>query len=98
MQIVLIGAVEESRVLFSALLERQEYAKHIAAIITLVEENPQNISGFRTFDDLANRYGKPLHKIKHIRTPEAYELMKSLQPDLLLVLGWSQLVSDEVLR
>lgn len=82
---------------FNEVLRQPEHHNDVAAIITLDEENHSNISGYRSFDGLAAEHRIPFYKIKHIRTPEAYELIKSLEPDLIMVMGWSQLVGDDVL-
>ena len=97
MKIVMIGAVEEGWIVFNEVLKHSEYNNDVTAIITIDEEDTSKISGFRSFDGLAATYNKPFYKIKHIRTPEAYELIISLEPDLIMVMGWSQLVGDDVL-
>ncbi len=97
MNILMIGAVEEGWMVFNEVLSNENYKKHVAAIITIDEEDTSKISGFRSFDGLAEKFNIPFYKIKHIRTPEAYELIKSLNPDLIMVMGWSQLVGDDVL-
>ena len=97
MKIVMIGAVEEGWIVFNEVLKNKDYTDSVVGIITIDEEDTSKISGYRSFDGLAEAYNKPFYKIKHIRTPEAYDLIKSLEPDLIMVMGWSQLVGDDVL-
>jgi methionyl-tRNA formyltransferase len=99
MKILMIGSVEEGWKIFNEVLKCPEHNIDVVAIITLDEEKDTSlISGYRSFEDLASSYNKPLYKIKHIRTAESYALIKSLGPDLIMVMGWSQLVSDDVLE
>jgi len=97
MKIVFVGAVEEGWMALNAILEEPEHRNDVSAIITIDDAETASISGYRSFDGLAEKYNIPIHKIKHIRSVSSYELIKGLAPDLMMVIGWSQLVSDEVL-
>jgi len=98
MKIVFVGAVEEGWMALNAVLEQAEHRNDVSDIITIEDAETASISGYRSFDGLAEKYGVAIHKIKHIRSAKSVELIKSLAPDLMIVIGWSQLVSDEVLR
>jgi methionyl-tRNA formyltransferase len=98
MRILLIGAVEEGHHIFNAILQQPEHRKDVCAIITLNQKPGAIVSGACSFDDLAQKHEVPLHKVNHVRDEESAALIKKLQPDLILVFGFSQLISDEVLR
>ena len=98
MNIVFVGAVEEGWMALNAILEQPEHKNDVSAIISIDDAEAGSISGYRSFDGLAEKHGIAIHKIKHIRSASSVELIKGLAPDLLIVIGWSQLVSDEVLR
>jgi len=54
-------------------------------------------SDYADLSQIASENNLSYHFIKSINAPKTVELIKSLEPDLLLVFGWSQIVSKEVL-
>lgn len=97
MNIVLVGAVDEGLRAFQAILEQEEHREDIKAIVTLKTERHLQVSGYQSFDALADKFSKPIYKINHIRDRESYELFHALNPDLIIVIGWSQLLGDDIL-
>ena len=69
----------------------------VAACITLEPESLSKRSGVIDYYKLAKSYGISYHEVKHINNSESIQLLKSYAPDLLIVLGWSQILSDQVL-
>jgi methionyl-tRNA formyltransferase len=98
MRTIFIGSVEEGWHSLKALLENDEALRDIEAIITIDETENEKISGYKSFKDLSQKFNKTLYNIKHIRLDESFELIKSLKPDLIVIIGWSQLVDERVLK
>ncbi len=98
MRIVFMGAVEEGWLTLQAILQDPARRRDFSAIVTLREDKGRRLSGYRSFHDLGRGHGLPVHEIDHVRSPEAIALLRRLSPDLLIVVGWTQLLSDEALR
>jgi methionyl-tRNA formyltransferase len=97
-RMVFIGAVEEGWQILKAILEVPEHRRDLCGIVTLTESKHEGVSGVRSFDDLADYYEIPLYKIEHINELDSITFLSNLDPDLLLVFGWSQLLSGDVLK
>jgi methionyl-tRNA formyltransferase len=93
--IVFVGCVSEGFKSLEHLLSRGE---RILCAFTLRDDVAAKTSGAMSFDALAERHGIPLVKVRNINDPEPVERIRALAPDLLLVIGWTQLVKDELLR
>ena len=98
MRIVFVSALEEGWEILRVILEAPEHRHDVEAVITLEDDIRAKASGSRSFDGLTSKYSKPILKVRHINHTKSIELIKALHPDLLLVIGWSQLVSKEVLE
>jgi methionyl-tRNA formyltransferase len=90
-----IGFHVEGQAAFEALLTK---GIRIEAVLTLQETELAKRSGASRYDEICNRYNVPLHKIRHVNDPETIALLKSLDLDVVFVLGWSQIISAEALR
>jgi methionyl-tRNA formyltransferase len=93
--IVFVGCVTEGFRSLEHLLRRGE---RILCIFTLRDDLAAKTSGAMRFDDVAERHGIPLVKVRNINDPEPVERIRALAPDLVLVIGWTQLVKAEILR
>jgi methionyl-tRNA formyltransferase len=93
-RIVFVGVVEEGRRCLEALLASGE---RFAGFVTLKDEPAARTSGAVPFDDLAERHGVPLLKVRDLNHPANVERMRALAPDLILVIGWTRLVGREIL-
>jgi methionyl-tRNA formyltransferase len=89
-----VGAVEEGRRCLEGLLAAGE---RFAGLVTLKEEWALKTSGAVPFDDLAERYVIPLLKVKDLNHPANVERLRAMRPDLILVVGWTRLVGNEIL-
>lgn len=69
----------------------------VAGIFTLKDEIAADVSGFVPFDVIAARNGIPIFKVKKISDPESVAQIRALQPDVIFVIGFSQLISKEIL-
>jgi len=93
--IVLVGCVTEGFRSLEHLLGRGE---RILCIFTLRDDLAARTSGAMRFDEVAERHGVPLVKVRNINDPEPVERIRALAPDLVAVIGWTQLVKAEILR
>lgn len=95
MKIGFIGGVEFSHALLSTILENGFDVK----IVFSYDESKKSLySDYALFDDLTKKYNIPLKKINNINESENIEIIKKIKPDLLLVMGWSQILKNEILR
>ena len=94
-RVLFVGAVEEGRRCLEALLAGGE---RFVGFVTLKEEWAAQTSGAVPFDDLAERYGVPLLKVRDLNHPANVERVRALGPDLILVIGWTRLVGPEILK
>jgi methionyl-tRNA formyltransferase len=72
-----------------------EAGAEIVGVVTLPGPIDPNRSGQAPFDDLAERYGAPLIETPDVNGEEAIAAVRALEPELIFVVGWSQLVRGE---
>jgi methionyl-tRNA formyltransferase len=75
-----------------------ELGDNIVGFVTLTDESMQKMSGGTDLTKLASEAQIPQFRITNINRPESIEWIRNLQPDLLLVIGWTQLLKPELLR
>lgn len=93
--IVWLGFHEEGRFALPAIVEQ---GFHVKAIISLTKTAAARRSGVYDFAALSRRYNIPYHEIEHINHEASLELLRNLAPDVLCVIGWSQILSASALR
>jgi len=71
---------------------------HFDLFITLKDEQAKQKSGRIYLDELAEKEGTPLLKVRHINDPEVIEALKAHDIDWLFIIGWSQIAGSEVLK
>ncbi|WP_299503536.1 formyltransferase family protein [uncultured Roseobacter sp.] len=92
MRMVFVGAVEGSR----AALESMCAAGHIPAlIVTLPPDLARRHSDFADLDPVAAAHDIPVLYASQINAPEALAAIKDVEPDLALVIGWSQICGPD---
>jgi methionyl-tRNA formyltransferase len=79
------------------LLASAEAGAEVAGIVTLPGPVDPNRSGQCSFDDVAERLGARLVETPDVNAASTVEAVRALEPDALFVVGWSQLVRDDVL-
>jgi methionyl-tRNA formyltransferase len=97
--------VEQLRVVWVSFHEEGRFAlphlvKHgvnIVGIITLDEASAVKRSGVYNYSLLASEYDIPIYKVRHINDASSIELLKKLRLDVICVIGWSQILSSDVL-
>jgi methionyl-tRNA formyltransferase len=66
----------------------------IVGVVTLPGPIDPNRSGQCAFDDVAARLGAALHETRDINAEDTLAAVGELEPELVFVVGWSQLVRD----
>lgn len=94
LRIVLAGSVVSSRRVLQGLLRHRA---NVVGVLGLAIEESVNVSGYCRLDDLAYIAGLPCCDFKQINAPETIGQIREWQPDLLFVVGLSQLVGRELL-
>lgn len=69
----------------------------LVGALTLTPEAASRRSGAADYAPLCERYGVPLHRIADINSPESVALLRSLNLDVLFVIGWSQILRADAL-
>jgi len=79
------------------LLAASEAGAEIAAVVTLPGPIDPDRSGQCSFDEPATSLGVPLLKLENVNAPETVEAVRAVEPDSIFVVGWSQLVHEELI-
>lgn len=95
MKIVFIGGVKFSHAILETILN-ENYS--VEAVFSYDESKKFFYSDYASFDKITNE-----HKIKHIKVmnindEENIEIISEIQPDIIFVMGWSQLLKDKLLE
>ncbi len=69
----------------------------VRAIFTLDERFAAKVSDFEQFGAIAEKHGIPLFKVRNINEPENLHKIKELEPDIVFAIGWSQILSNQLL-
>jgi len=95
LKIIYISGVKFGYDLLSHLLKNR---KSISLIISYEDQKKKNYSDFADFKVISKKYDILHKQVDRINDPKNIELIRSLQPDLIFVMGWSQLLSDEIIK
>ncbi len=93
-RVIFVGAVHEAVPALSVL---QDAEAEIAEIVTLPAERAASTSGFVDLDPLARTHGIPVRRCADINSAESVGRVRQLGPDLMVVTGWTRLLSAELL-
>jgi methionyl-tRNA formyltransferase len=66
----------------------------VVGVVTLPGPIDPNRSGQCSFDEVAERLGAVLHETRDVNSEETIAAVRALEPDLIFVVGWSQLVRE----
>jgi len=94
MKIVFLSGVKFGFEILNQILEEKF---DIHTVFSYDETKKTLYSDFASFDTICNKFGIKHVKINNINDPINVQILKSIQPDLILVMGWSQLLKDEIL-
>jgi methionyl-tRNA formyltransferase len=70
----------------------------IVGIVTLPGPVDPNRSGQCSFDDVSARLDAALIETRDVNSPETLNAIRKLEPELIFVVGWSQLVHDPLIE
>jgi methionyl-tRNA formyltransferase len=75
-----------------------EAGADVVAVVTLPGPIAPDRSGQCSFDELASELGARLVETADVNSPETIAALREVEPDMIFVVGWSQLVLDEFIR
>lgn len=94
MKIVFVGAVDFSRHCLRAALE---FGGNVCSVVTLPAEKASRHADYADLTPSAASHGIPVHYTSNINAAETHEHLSSLNPDVIFVFGWSQIISGKIL-
>lgn len=94
MNIIIIGPT----LLTKACIEEIAKNHKILALFTLDEISGSKKCRYTSFFCQAQKYNFKLYQVKKINTSETISLIKSLNPDLIIEAGWSEIIPKEILE
>jgi methionyl-tRNA formyltransferase len=77
------------------LVAAAEAGAEVAAVVTLPGPIDPSRSGQCSFDEIASELGAKLIETADVNSPATVEAVRGVDPDLIFIVGWSQLVMDE---
>ncbi len=96
MNICWVGFHEVGLYSFKKLVEE---GLKISAFFTLNDEAYRKRSaGTRKYIDICKNVNIPIYYIRHINDDDAYQYMQSYNPDVIVVMGWSQIINSRMLN
>ena len=93
-KIALAGSVGSSHRTLQALIR---HGLEIAGVLGLGTQKSAQVSDYHRLDDLAAAAGVPYYEFNTINQPDVIQVVRTWAPDLLFVVGLSQLVGPELL-
>jgi methionyl-tRNA formyltransferase len=93
-RVIFVGAVHEAVPALGALLDS---GAEIAEVVTLPAERSASTSGFVDLEPLSRAHGITVRRCADINSVESVRHVKQLRPDLMVVTGWTRLLSAELL-
>lgn len=94
MRIVWVGFHQEGESAFKAIIDA---GYNVVGAVTLDQENLDKRSGVSIYLEDCENLNIPLHRTSHINNSETRDWLNDLDIDLMIVLGWSQILSPEIL-
>ncbi len=94
MKVVVIGAVKST---FEVLQKLIQHQFEVVAVFGQEPKNITSISGFVNLKDICKNHHLNYIPFQQINDPYNIDLLKSLHPDIIFAVGFSQLVSEEIL-
>ncbi len=94
MRIVVAGATVSTHQTLEALVR---HGAEIVGVLQLRNESSHTVTAFSPLGELAEPHGIPCATFRNINDSEIVEQVREWQPDLMFVVGLSQLVRDEMM-
>ena len=93
-RIVLIGSVSSTLATLQKLVEHE---LNLVSVFGFEPENPEKISSFVNLKDHLGNTGIPYHPFVNINDKECVKTLQEIQPDIIFVVGLSQMIKKEIL-
>ena len=94
MKIIFIGGVKFSYEILKTMLKNNW---PVSVVFSYNDSMKEKISDFVDLDKLCNEFNVKNIKIKKINDQEHIQIIKETMPDIILVMGWSQLLNSEII-
>ena len=95
MKIAYISGVKFGYDLLKEILEKNF---EISIVFSYDDSKNSVYSDYTTFEPLCKKFGIQNIKVNNINDLENIELLKKIKPDLILVMGWSQLLKEPIIQ
>ena len=95
MRVILVSSDEHGQRALGVLYGIPEV--DVIAIFTVRDEMIPNTCGYSNFAEIIKSQGTPVYKVRNINSEENIQLLQNLSPDFIFVVGWSQILSKEIL-
>jgi len=95
MKIAFIGGVKFSLELLTHILKK---GWSVSIVFSYDDSKKKFYSDFVSFEKITNEYHIKHLKVNNINDPENLNFLKKINPDLILVMGWSQLLKAEIIK
>jgi methionyl-tRNA formyltransferase len=93
-RVIFVGAVHEAVPALRVLLEG---AAEVVEVVTLPADKAGRTAGFVDLESLAAAGDVPVRRVTDINSAESIAQARRLRPDLIVVTGWTRLLSGELL-
>jgi methionyl-tRNA formyltransferase len=93
-RVAFVGAVHEAVPALGVLIDS---GAEITEVVTLPAERAAATSGFVDLEPLARTHGIAVRRCADINSAESVQRVRELRPDLMVVTGWTRLLSAELL-
>ena len=95
MKIAFIGGVKFSHGILSTILENK---KNVSIVFSYEENKKKSFSDMVSFDTLTDKYQINHIRVDNINDKNNVKVLKEIKPDVILVMGWSQLLKSEIIK
>ncbi len=95
MKIIFISGVKFGSRLLEEVLKN---GFEVSAVFSYNETKKSLYSDFISFDTICKNYGIKNFHVDNINDKENIKIIKSINPDIILVMGWSQLLKNEIIE
>jgi methionyl-tRNA formyltransferase len=72
--------------------------RDVVGIVSMHSKKEATTSGYFSYDDIALNNNISHTKVKNINSQKAVDFLRKVEPDVLIVCGWQQLLKKEVLK
>lgn len=95
MKIGWIGVHEEGRLALEAVCEA---GYTVTGLMTLEQNRAERRCGSGSYEQICSTHNVPIFPVAHVNDEDSLEILRRMQCDLLVVLGWGQILSDAALQ